>query len=45
MDGFRRMLAKMHDVWDEMHIDPQEFIDGGDRSSPSLASHRRLAYG
>jgi ketosteroid isomerase-like protein len=30
-DGFRRMLAEIDDVWDEIRVDPQEFIDGGGR--------------
>jgi ketosteroid isomerase-like protein len=25
------MLAEMDNVWDEMRVDPQEFMDGGDR--------------
>jgi ketosteroid isomerase-like protein len=30
-DGFQRMLEEMDDVWDEIRVDPQKFIDGADR--------------
>ena len=31
IDGLRQMLAGMDEVWEEMRMEPTEFIDGEDR--------------
>jgi len=31
MEGMRVMLADRDEVWEEFRIEPDEFVDGGDR--------------
>jgi uncharacterized protein len=31
IDGVRQMLAGMDETWEEMRVEPEEFIDAGDR--------------
>jgi uncharacterized protein len=29
--GFQRMVDEMEDIWQEWHLEPEAFLDGGDR--------------
>jgi ketosteroid isomerase-like protein len=31
LDGIRRVLAGMDDTWEEMRVEPHEFLDAGER--------------
>ena len=42
IDGFRRMAAEMFEIWDSWLIEPEEFVERGDRV---FVTHRIRARG